>query len=771
MQAFHIEDPAPLAAYYRSVRTFEDADTAENSVYSLAPSAVRSCAFLKLALFEEKRDYMRLLSAILILPVLIGVAGCHTVNSGTSVKQITYPATAKGEQTDDYHGVKVADPYRWLEDDNAPATKAWVESENKVTSGYLDQIPERALIRQRLTRLWNYERYGIPFKEGGRYFFTKNDGLQNQSVLYTMRSLSETPRLLLDPNNLSPDGTIALTGYNISDDGKLMAYGLSTAGSDWQEWKVREIESGRDLPDLIQWVKSSSASWTKDGKGFFYSRYDAPGATNAFKGVNYYHKLYYHRLGTGQDQDSLIYERHDQKEWGFSGDVTDDGNYLIITVWQGTDTLNRVFYKDLRRENSQVVELLNDFDANYEFIDNIGEKFLFRTDLNAPAGRLIEIDLARSSRAGWRELVPESKDRLLGANLLSDQLILIYLHDAHSQVRICARDGTAMRDFKLPGIGSVGGFGGKRTDHETFYSFSSFTSPGTIFHLDLESGSQTVFRSPKVDFKPDDYETKQVFYSSKDGTRIPMFITYKKGLVMDGTHPTLLYGYGGFDISLTPSFSVSMLVWMEMGGIYAQPNLRGGGEYGREWHLAGTKLNKQNVFDDFIAAAEWLCSNKYTNPKKLAISGGSNGGLLVGACMTQRPDLFAVALPAVGVMDMLRFNKFTRGWAWTSDYGSPEDPEEFKALYAYSPLHNLKPFTRYPATLITTGDHDDRVVPAHSFKFAATLQSVQAGAAPVLIRIETKAGHGAGKPTAKLIEESADKLAFVAYQLGMTKSD
>ena len=698
---------------------------------------------------------------------MAGLAGCQTSDKAPAVKRLSYPTTQKVNHVDDYNGVKVADPYRWLEDDNAPATKEWVEAENKVAFGYLERIPERTRIRERLTKLWNYERYGVPFKEGGRYFFTKNDGLQNQSVLYTMRSLNATPRVLLDPNKLSADGTIALAGYTITDDGKLMAYGLSSAGSDWEDWKVRDVETGGDLPDLIKWVKTSTASWTKDGKGFFYSRYDEPSATNEFKGVNYYHKLFFHRLGTDQKSDTLIYDRPDQKEWGFSGEVTDDGRYLIITVWQGTDPRNRVYYKDLEQPDSQIVRLLDDFDADYTFIDNIGPLFLFRTDYKADRGRVIAIDTAKPARANWRELVAETQDRLLGASLVNEQLIVTYLHDAHSLIRFCKEDGTFLRDLELPGIGSAAGFSGKRLDDETFYSFTSFTVPSKVFHLDLKSGAQTVFRSSKVDFNPDDYVTKQIFYHSKDGTRVPMFITHKKGLVLNGNNPTLLYGYGGFDISLTPGFSVSSLVWMEMGGVFAEPNLRGGGEYGREWHLAGTRLKKQNVFDDFIAAAEWLITNKYTNPKKLAISGGSNGGLLVGACMTQRPDLFAAALPAVGVMDMLRFNKFTRGWAWTSDYGSPEDPEEFKALYAYSPLHNIKPGTRYPATLVTTGDHDDRVVPAHSFKFAATLQAAQAGPAPVLIRIETKAGHGAGKPTAKLIEEAADRWAFLVHELGM----
>ncbi|HMJ65534.1 MAG TPA: prolyl oligopeptidase family serine peptidase, partial [Candidatus Binatia bacterium] len=640
--------------------------------------------------------------------------------STPEVAHLTYPVTRTVEQVDDYHGTKVPDPYRWLEDDHAPATKEWVEAQNKVTFGYLENISYREKIKQRLTELWNYERYGLPFKEGGRYFYTKNDGLQNQSVLYTMTRLDEAPRLLLDPNKLSPDGTIALAGYSITDDGTSMAYGTSTAGSDWNEWKVRDVRTGEDRSDEIKWVKSSSASWTKDGKGFFYSRYDAPDETNKFKGVNYFHKLYYHTLGTPQSADVLAYHRPDQKEWGFFGSVTDDGRYLGITVWQGTDTRNRFFYKELESPNNPVNELLNDFDADYTFIDNIDSTFYFRTDLNAPRGRIIAIDIKKPARTQWREVVAETGDRLVGANMVNNQLIATYLTDAHSQVKIYSTDGQLVRTVELPGIGSVSGFGGKRHETETFYAFTSFTRPTTIYRYDVRTGTSTVFREPKVKFNPDDYESKQVFYKSKDGTRVPMFIVHKKGLKLNEKNPTCLYGYGGFDISLTPNFSVSTLVWMEMGGVYAQPNLRGGGEYGKEWHEAGIKLKKQNVFDDFIAAAEWLIANRYTSRDQLAISGGSNGGLLVGACMTQRPELFRVALPAVGVMDMLRFHKFTRGWAWTSDYGSPDQPEEFKALYAYSPLQNLKPGTRYPSTLVTTADHDDRVVPAHSFKFAAT---------------------------------------------------
>lgn len=700
-------------------------------------------------------------AAVAITALLIG---CATT---TRLSRVSYPVTRQSPQVDEYHGVKVADPYRWLEDDNSPETKAWVEAQNKVTFGYLEKIPQRAAIKDRLTRLWNYERYGVPFKQGGRYFYAKNDGLQNQSVLYTITSLAAEPTMLLDPNALSADGTVALSGYTITDDGRLMAYGLSSAGSDWQEWRVRDVQTGQDLPDHVNWVKFSSASWTKDGRGFFYSRYDEPTEGTKLTKANYFHKLYHHRLGTPQSEDKLVYHRPDHKDWNFYGGVTDDGRYLIITASQGTDPKNRVLYKDLSQPDSPVVELLMEFDADYTFIDNEGPVFWFKTDLNAPRHRVIAIDITRPERANWKEIIPQASETLARVGVVNHQFICSYLKDARSQVKIFGLDGRFIREVALPGIGSTGGFGGQRKDTETFYSFTSYTSPGTIFRYDLTTGNSTVFRQPKVDFNPDDYETRQVFYASQDGTRVPMFISHKKGLKLDGRNPTLLYGYGGFNISLTPGFSVANLAWMEMGGVYAVPNLRGGGEYGEEWHRAGTRLQKQNVFDDFIAAAEWLIANKYTSPKKLAISGGSNGGLLVGACMAQRPDLFAATLPAVGVMDMLRFHKFTIGWAWTSDYGSAEDPEEFRALYAYSPLHNLKPGTKYPATMVTTADHDDRVVPAHSFKFAAALQAAQAGKSPTLIRIETKAGHGAGKPTAKLIEEAADKWAFLVNELGV----
>jgi prolyl oligopeptidase len=698
----------------------------------------------------------------LLLPML-------TLFSTAQTAPLTYPQARRSDQVDDYHGTKVADPYRWLEDTDSAETHAWVEAENKLTFGYLEQLPYRQAIRDRLTKLWNYERFTTPSQYGGRYFFLHNTGLQQQNVLFVTESLNAEPRVLLDPNTLSADGTVALAGDAISDDGKLMAYAIATSGSDWTEWHVRDIDTGKDLSDDLKWVKFSGASWTKDNKGFYYSRYDEPTGA-ALREANYFHKLYYHRLGTAQSDDKLIYDRPDNKELGFAGNVTDDGHYLIITVWQGTSPKNRLYYKDLTQPDSPVVKLLDDFDAQYSFIDNDGPVFWFQTDLDAPRGRLIAIDTRHPERTSWKTIVSQSADKLEFSGVVNNSFFLGYLKDARTEVRVHDLNGAFQHNVDLPGIGTAGGFAGKRKDKETFYSFTSFTSPATVYRYDPQVGQSTVFRQPKVDFDASRYETKQVFYTSKDGTRVPMFLTYKKGLQLDGQNPTLLYAYGGFDISLTPNFSVPNVVWLEMGGIYAQPNLRGGGEYGEEWHQAGMKLKKQNVFDDFIAAAEWLIANKYTSTPKLAIRGGSNGGLLIGACVTQRPDLFGATLPEVGVMDMLRFHKFTIGWAWTSDYGSSDNPEEFKAIYAYSPLHNLKPGTKYPPTLIATSDHDDRVVPGHSFKFAATMQADQAGPAPVLIRIETKAGHGAGKSITKLIDETADTWSFLAHNLDMKVS-
>ncbi|HEU5400365.1 MAG TPA: prolyl oligopeptidase family serine peptidase, partial [Terriglobales bacterium] len=530
---------------------------------------------------------------------------------------------------------------------------------------------------------------------------------------------------------------------------------------------IRNVDTGKDLPDIIKWVKFSDASWTHDDKGFFYSRYDEPKPGSMLRDTNYFQKLYFHRLGTPQSADVLVYDRPDAKEMSFGGRVTDDGHYLIISVHQGTSPKNRLYYKDLTQKEAPVVKLLDDFDARYAFIDNDGPVFWIITDRDAARQRVIAIDTRHPEAANWKSIIPESTDTLDSVSVVDDKFIAAYLKDAHAEVRVFGLDGKFLRTVDLPGLGTVDGFDGKRTDKVTFYSFTSFTVPSAIYHYDPETGKSTLFRSPKLSFNSGEYETRQVMYTSKDGTRAPLFITYKKGIKLDGQNPTLLYGYGGFNINMTPEFRVARLVWMEMGGVYAQAVTRGGSEYGEDWHLAGTKLHKQNVFDDFIAAAEWLENNHYTSREKLAIQGGSNGGLLIGACITQRPDLFGAALPAVGVMDMLRFQKFTIGWAWTSDYGSSDDPEQFKAIYAYSPLHNLKPGTKYPPTLITTADHDDRVVPAHSFKFAATMQADQAGGAPVLIRIETKAGHGAGKPISKSIEEIADQWAFLVRNLNM----
>jgi prolyl oligopeptidase len=717
---------------------------------------------------------MQLRRASLLFGLLAGLNADALAQGSPGAQAIpapAYPVTKMVDQQDDYHGVQVADPYRWLEDANSAETGAWVAAQNSVTQSYLAQIPERDAIRTRLTQLWNYERFSVPFKQGGRYFYSRNDGLQNQAVLYTVATPDDAPRVLLDPNTLSLDGTVALAGIEVSPDGKYLAYGTAASGSDWNEWKVREIDSGKDLDDKLEWIKFSGASWTSDSQSFFYSRYDAPQEATKLADINYFQKLYFHRIGTRQERDVLVYDRPDQKEWGFSGQVSDDGDYLVISASQGTARQNRVFYQNLKAQDPEkggkVSGLLEGFDAAYEFIDNDGPIFLFRTDNNASRGRIVAIDLRQPEINHWREIVPESSHTLVSANVINGQLLVNYLADAASQVKLFDLNGKLLREIALPGIGSVAGFGGKRGDTETFYSYTSFTTPSTIYRHDLQSGQSSIYRQPVVAFDPQAFETRQQFFTSQDGTRVPMFIVSKKGLKFDGANPTYLYGYGGFDISLTPGFSVANLAWLEMGGVYVMANLRGGGEYGQAWHLAGTKLQKQNVFDDFIGAAEWLIDNKVTSPSKLAIGGGSNGGLLVGAAMTQRPELFAAAIPQVGVLDMLRFHQFTIGWAWTSDYGSSDNADEFKALFKYSPLHNLRPGTSYPATLITTADHDDRVVPAHSFKFAAAAQAAQGGANPILIRIDIKAGHGAGKPTAKQIDEVVDCWGFLTRALKM----
>ena len=698
------------------------------------------------------------------------LAACASPNPAPDAAPppLAYPATRIADVVDDYNGVKVADPYRWLEDDNSPETKSWVEAENALTFGYLRGIPQLAAIRARLTRLWSYERYGVPIKQAGRYFFTKNDGLQNQSVLYTMAGAGAAPAVLLDPNTLSSDGTIALTAFAPSDDGNLLAYGLAAAGSDWQEWKVRDVRTGRDLPDSVKWVKFSRASWTKDGRGFFYSRYDEPREGARLTGANFFHKVYYHHLGTPQSEDTLVYERPDHKDWNFFATVTDDGRYLIISASQGSARRNRVLYQDLRTPGAPIVPLLMDYDAEYAFIDNDGPVLWFKTDLAAPRGRIIAIDVTRPERSNWREIVPAREDALVSVSAAGGRLIAAYLEDARSRVRVFALDGRPLGELALPGIGTVTGFSGKRSDAETFYAFTGFTVPGTIYRYEVAAGRSEVFRRAAVAFDPDAYETKQVFYESKGGARVPMFLTYRKGIARDGSNPAYLTAYGGFDINILPSFSVVYAVWLEMGGVLAQPNLRGGGEYGEEWHQAGMHEHKQNVFDDFIAAAEYLIQQRWTSTPKLAVGGASNGGLLIGAVEDQRPDLFGATLPAVGVMDMLRFHKFSIGWAWVTEFGSSDSASQFPYLYKYSPLQNIRPGVHYPPTLVTTADHDDRVVPGHSFKYTATLQNDQGGPAPILIRIETRAGHGGGMPVSKQIELNADRWAFLVKNLGMT---
>lgn len=696
------------------------------------------------------------LSAICLLA--LATAGAWP-GAEASATRLTYPESRRSDQVDDYDGTKVADPYRWLEALDSAETKAWVEAQNKVTFGYLEKIPQRAQYKERLTQLWNYERFGLPVKSGNRYFYTRNDGLQNQSVLYVADSLDGKPRVLLDPNTVLADGTAALAAWRPSEDGKLLAYGLQEAGSDWEQWKVRDVATGKDLQEQIKGVKWAAFSWARDGSGFYYSRYDG--------GVNLFSKLYFHKLGSPQADDTLIYENRDIKEWTFIPEVTEDGRYLIVFIWRGSDGTNQISYRDLQKPNAPVVELIKGFDAAYDFLGNEGGRFWFRTDAGAPLGRVVEVDIAQPDRSKWKTVVPEAADALQSVSLVGDRFVASYLKDASSQIKTFDLAGAPARDVQLPGLGSAGGFGGRRSDSETFYAFASFIQPATIYRYDIRSGDSSVFKQPQLKFKAADFETQRVFVTSKDGTRLPMFVTHRRGLKLDGNNPTIMYGYGAFRISLTPRFSPETVAFLEKGGVYAQPSLRGGFEYGEAWHQAGMFERRQNVFDDFIASAEWLIANKYTQPAKLAIRGGSNGGLLVGAVMTQRPELFGAALPAVGVMDMLRFQHFSINWTLAAEYGSSDKPEQFRYLRAYSPLHNLRPGTKYPPTLITAGDHDDRLPPIHSFKFAATIQHDQAGDAPVLIRIDTRSGHGGGRPVTKDIEIAADSLAFIHKALGM----
>ena len=675
--------------------------------------------------------------------------------------KVDVPETRKDSITDDYHGTMVADPYRWLEDDTSEETGKWVDAQNEVTFDYLSKIPFREDIRQRLEEVWNYEKYGSPFKEGDKYYYFKNDGLQNQYVLYSSDDPKSDGEVALDPNKFSEDGTASLGGMSFDQSGKYLAYFVSEGGSDWRTGFVKNMETGDLLEDKIEWAKFSGLSWA--GDGFYYSRYPQPEEGDELSAANEYHSIYYHKLGTPQSEDQLIYVDKDNPQRNVYAETTEDESLLILNTSESTSG-NELKVKDLQKNDSPILNIVDGFDHDYNVIDNDGSKLLVLTNDDAPRQRVVSIDINNPDRSNWVDVIPQSEDPLRNVSIVGGRMFATYMHNASSQIKVFEMDGTFVDDLALPGIGTVGGVSGKKKDETGFYSFTSYTRPSTIYSLNTSSLESEVFRQPKVDFDSDQFETKQVWYTSKDGTKVPMFITMKKGLKLDGQRPTLLYGYGGFNIPLTPSFSLSRIPLIENDGIYVVANIRGGGEFGKEWHKAGTLDQKQNVFDDFIAAAEFLQANGYTNKDKLAIEGGSNGGLLVGACMTQRPDLFAVAFPRVGVLDMLRYHKFTIGWAWATDYGKSDDPEAFKYLYKYSPLHNVKN-ADYPATMVATADHDDRVVPAHSFKFISELQAKHTGDDPVVIRIDKSAGHGAGKPTSKQIEEAADFMSFMLYNM------
>ena len=692
------------------------------------------------------------------------LSGIMVMSCTPQQKKLTYPKAEKVDTVDVYFGTEVADPYRWLENDTSAATAAWVEAENKVTNEYLAQIPFRKQLLERLTNLANYEKIGAPFKKHGKYYFYKNDGLQNQSVLYVQDSLEGEPRVFLDPNKLSDDGTVALTGLSFSHDGKYAAYTISRSGSDWTEIYVLDTATGQLLDDHIEWAKFTGAAW--QGDGFYYSAYDAPVKGKEFSNVNENHKVYYHKIGTPQTEDKLIYQNPAYpKRFYYTG--TSEDERILFVYESGAGRGNNLFIKDLKKANAPFIQLTTDFDYQYSPIEVIDNNVYIFTNYGAPKNRIMVADINNPKLENWKELIPEMESVLSSAEVIGGKLFLTYDKDASNHAYVYSQKGEHMHEIKLPSLGSVG-FSGTKDEKECFFVFTSFTTPGTIYKYDMDKNSYELYRAPKVEFNSDDFVTEQAFFPSKDGIMIPMFLTYKKDLERNGNNPVFLYGYGGFGISLNPGFTTSRIPFLENGGIYAQVNLRGGSEYGEEWHIAGTKMQKQNVFNDFISAAEYLINNKYTNPDKIAIVGGSNGGLLVGACMTQRPDLFKVAIPQVGVMDMLRYHKFTIGWNWASDYGTSEDSQEmFEYLKGYSPLHNLKPGTKYPATMVTTADHDDRVVPAHSFKFAATLQECNDGTNPTIIRIDSKAGHGAGKPMAKVLEEQADIYGFIMYNLKM----
>lgn len=692
------------------------------------------------------------------------LSGIMVMSCTSQQKKLVYPETTKVDTIDVYFGTEVPDPYRWLENDTSAATAAWVEAENKVTNAYLAQIPFREQLLKRLTDLANYEKIGTPFKKHGKYYFYKNDGLQNQSVLYVQDSLDGEARVFLDPNQLSDDGTVALTSLSFSNDGKYTAYTISRSGSDWSEIYVMDTATGKLLEDHINWAKFTGAAWQKDG--FYYSAYDAPTKGKEFSNVNENHKIYYHKIGTPQAEDKLIYENPAYPKRFYSAGTSKDERILFIYE-SGAGRGNNLFIKDLEKSNAPLIQLTTDFDYQYSPIEVIGDKMYIFTNYGAPKKRIMVADINHPILENWTELVPECSNVLSDAEVIGGKLFLTYDKDASNHAYVHDLNGKRLHEIKLPSLGSIS-FSGTKDDKECFFGFTSFTTPGATYKYDMDTNTYELYRAPKVKFNPDEFTTEQIFFPSKDGVMIPMFLTYKKDLKTDGQNPVFLYGYGGFGISLNPGFSINRIPFLENGGIYAQVNLRGGNEYGEEWHVAGTKMQKQNVFNDFISAAEFLINNEYTNPNKIAIVGGSNGGLLVGACMTQRPELFKVAIPQVGVMDMLRYHKFTIGWNWASDYGTSEDSKEmFEYLKGYSPLHNLKPGTKYPATMVTTADHDDRVVPAHSFKFAATLQECNDGTNPTLIRIDSKAGHGAGKPMTKVLEEQADIYGFIMYNLGM----
>ncbi len=700
-------------------------------------------------------------------PIFLLLLVAAVVLSAQVAPPLTYPKPSVTGQTDDYHGVRIADPYRTLEDADAPATRKFVEQENELTHAWLVEVPGREVLRKRLTDIWNYEKYTGLYKAGNHYFQSYNSGLQNQSVLSVLDSLNGAPRTLLDPNTYRQDGTAALTGDSVSWDGKLFAYSVAQAGSDWDEWRVRDIGTGKDLPDLVRWSKGLTISWAADDRGFYYGRYPEPPPDKLLTVAALDHKIYFHKLGDPQSADRLVYERPEHPTWSFAPFVMEGSRYLVLMIDVGIPGKNMLAWQDLSTPGSKMVDLITTADYSYDPIAMEGTLLYLQTSDHAPRGRIIAIDLLKPDRAHWKEIVPERAETLDGAQIVDGKLVLGYMKDAHSTAQILMLEGKPVAEIGMPGIGSAVWSAARLHDTEMFYQFTGYTMPAAYYRLDLATGKSAEVRQSKVNFDAAAYETKQVFYKSKDGTRVPMFLSYRTGMKLDGSNPTLLYGYGGFDIALTPAFSPAIAAWMEKGGIYAVANLRGGSEYGEAWHEAGMKAKKQNVFDDFIAAAEWLIANKYTSTPKLCIYGGSNGGLLVGAVLNEHPDLFGAAMPAVGVMDMLRFDKFGFGTQWTGEYGHPGDPTDFKAIRAYSPLHNIRKGIRYPAVLITTADHDDRVMPGHSLKYAAALQQAQEGPAPILIRVDTRAGHGAGKPTSKVIDEWVDRFSFLAKTLGM----